>query len=147
MAQILGTGYQRASKASQVTVGGTSLAFSSWKADVDGQDTETTNFESYVLASDTTYREGILGPIVCNITFGGDWDAALNPLEDPPGLYPRDDLANLAFVVNRTDANFWDFPYARLRSAGSGASDVSSAISFDCGGMSQGPFVFPLGSV
>ena len=146
MAEILGTGYQRAGKASQVSVGAADLTFASWQADVSGEDLETTNFESYVLADDTTYKEGILGPIECSLDFGGDWDAGANPLDDPPGLYPRDDLADVAFTVNRGDATFWEFPYVRLRGASSG-SKVGEKVTFTCSGKSQGPFAYPLGSV
>lgn len=145
MAEILNTGFQRAGKASQVNVGAMTLAFASWEAVVEGDDLETTNFESYVLADDWSYKEGILGPIGCNLDFGGDWDAGANPLDDPPGLYPRDDLTDLEFVTNQSDANFWDFPYARLRNATSGAS-WDDKVTFTCSGMSQGPFIFPLGS-
>ena len=143
---LLGTGTQRAGKASQVNVDGTALTFASYNAKVAGQDLETTNFESYVLAEDTTYKEGILGPIECALDFGGDWDAGTNPLDDPPGLYPRDDLPNVEFVTNRGDASFWDFPYVRLRNCASGAAP-DAKVTFTCDGMSQGPFVFPIGSV
>lgn len=137
---------QRAAKAARVQVGADFLTYSSWKVDVSGDDLETTNFESYVLADDTTYKEGVLGPIECAVDFGGDWDAGTNPLDNPPGLYPRDDLADVSLIVNRTDATMWDFPYVRLRGASSGG-EVGGKVTFTCTGKSQGPFVFPIGSV
>ncbi len=127
-------------------VGADTLAFSSWKADVSGKELETTNFNSYVLASDTSFEEGILGTLGCATSFGGDWDAGDNPLDDPPGLFPRDDLADVKYVVNQTDANFWDFAYMRLRTASSGANSANDKITFECSGMNQGPFIFPIGS-
>lgn len=143
--QLLGTGSQRAGKASQVLANGTALAFASWQANVKGTDLVTTNFESYDLATDTTYGEGILGDLNCDLSFGGDWDAAENPLDDPPGLFPRDNLPNLEFVVNQTDANFWSFHYARLRNCSSNAK-WDGKVEFTCDGHNQGVFAFPLGS-
>ena len=144
--ELLNTGYQRAGKASQINADNTELAFGSWDVTIDGQDLETTNFESYTLATDTTYREGILGAIVANLRYGGDWDAHANPLDDPPGMYPRDDFPNLEFVVNQGDATQWTFDYSRIRSSVSGAT-WDGLVTFEVTGMSQGGFDMPAGSV
>lgn len=148
MAQILGTGKQRASKTARVLVGATALTFSSWNLNLTGEDLITTNFESYNVAAANTFREGILGDIgVDNATFGGDWDAGTNPLGTPPGLYPRDDLPNLAFYTSRLDAILWNFPFFRVRTATNGAQVPGGKVTFQSGGSSQGPFTFPVGSV
>ncbi len=146
IAQIIGTGKQRAAKTSRVTVGGTALTFASWESALTGEDYVTTNFESYVAAVDSTFDEGILGPIGCDIKFGGDWDAGKNPLDPPPGLYPRDDLAALLFYTSRLDVVFWNFPFARLRSATNGG-EIAGKVTFAAAGKSQGRFFTPSGSV
>lgn len=144
--QLLGTGIQRAGKTSQVIVNGVTLTFASYEAGVEGQDLETTNFDSYNVADEQTYEEGILGKLKCSLRFGGDWDAGENPLDDPPGLFPRDDLPDLSFVVSRIDLTSWAFPYARIRTSTNGSS-VGDKVTFSCSGMNQGPFSYPSGSV
>lgn len=143
--QLLGTGYQRAGKASKITVTGQILAYSSYEANVEGQDLDTTNFESYDATVDQSYEEGILGVLRCGLTYGGDWDAGLNPLDEPPGLYPRDDLDTLALFTNVNDATYWYFPYSRIRTAVNGSA-VRDKVTFRVTGANQGTFTFPTGS-
>jgi hypothetical protein len=144
--QIIGTGKQRAGKTSRVLVGATPLTFASWEVGLEGEDFPTVNFESYNVAAQETFDEGIMGALASSIRFGGDWDAGTNPLDEPPGLYPRDDLASLGLQVSRLDGVGWSFPYARLRSATCGA-DVKGKVTFNCSGKNQGPFTYPAGSV
>ena len=140
MAQILSTGYQRSGKNSRVITNGTTLNFAKYDVDSSGDDQDTTNFES------DGVEEGILGVQLATISFGGDWDAHANPYDDPPGLYPRDDLPNTYFYPNVTDGLYWLFPYARIRSATNG-SEVRGKVSFNASGKNQGPFTDPTGSV
>lgn len=142
MAQILNTGKQRAGKGSRITVGtgNTRLNHTKWSVNSKADDLDTVNFESLGL------DEGIAGVLGCELAFGGAWDAGLNVLVDPPGLYPRDDLPSLRFYENVTDAQSWLFTYARLRSANNGA-EVRGLVTFDCSGMSQGAFTSPTGQV
>ena len=140
MAEILGTGKQRAGKGSRVAVGTNRLADSKWTANGVGDDLDTNNFES------AGYDEGILGFVGVEIAFGGNWDAGFNAFDDPPGVYPRDDLQNLQFFTNVLDNVGWLFPYARLRSANTGA-EAKGLVTFDASGKSQGPFVQPTGSL
>lgn len=151
MAQILGTGKQRASKTARITItGSAALTYSSWNISLTGEDLITTNFESYNaagLGGGQTFREGILGDVgVDNATFGGDWDAGLNPLGSPPGLYPRDDLAGLSMFMSRIDGVTWNFPFFRVRTATVGAA-MNQKVTFSAGGSSQGIFTWPIGSV
>ncbi len=145
MAQILGTGYQRAGKASAVSVTGTLLAYASWKLGMKIPDYPTTNFSSFSVAAQQSFDEGISGPLGCDISFGGDWDAHNNPL-GTPGLYPRDDLPTVLFIENRTDAVQWSFPYMRVRGSNNSA-EMTGKVAFDVSGLSQGIFTFPVGSV
>ena len=147
--QLLGTGKQRASKTAQIIVGSSALAFASWDVTMNGEDLPTPNFQSYNLAAGQTYDEGILGILSVDVKFGGDWDAGLNPLGSPPGLYVRDDLSNTNFYTSRLDVILWNFPYLRLRSAHNSAAmgGGGGKVAFDVGGKNQGPFTFPTGSV
>jgi hypothetical protein len=155
MAQILGTGYQRAAKLSRVLVNTTPLTFASWEAVLNGDDLNTTNFESYYTpttnSSPNTFDEGILGVIGADLRFGGDWDAHFVPVGNPPGLYPRDDLTNLQFYTARVPGTqapeaAWAFGYARLRSATNGGT-VKDKVTFQCSGKNQGYFAYPASSV
>lgn len=110
-----------------------------------GDDFETTNFESFSVSASETFKEGILGPIESDIKFGGDWDAGTNPFtDDPPGLYPRDDLANVLLYVNRIDGTFWDFAFMRVRGA-TNSADIKGKVLFNIQGKSQGPWLEPAG--
>lgn len=144
--QLLVTGKQRAGKTSRVMTQGAALTYASWKADLKGADLETVNFESYNAVALQTYGEGILGVLDADTSFGGDWDAGTNPLDNPPGLYPRDDLPTTLFYTSRIDVVFWSFPYMRLRSTSCG-SEVKGKVTFSTSGHNQGPFTFPTGSV
>lgn len=139
--QLLGTGKQRSAKTCRIAVGSgpQHLTFASFEVNMKGDDLPTVNFESYNVSDANTFDEGILGKIGCDLRFGGDWDAGTTPIPDPPGLYPRDDLSNLLFIVNRTDSTQWDFPYARLRSSTNGG-EVNGKVTFQCSGMNQGFF-------
>lgn len=143
---LIATGTQRAGKASRIEIGVANLAFASWSVDLKGDDLETVNFESYDLATGNSYGEGILGVLSADVRMGGDWDASQNPLDDPPGLYPRDDLQSVNFVDNRVDATEWTFAYMRIRSATNG-TDVKGKVTFSASGHNQGTFSFPSGSV
>ena len=150
MAQILATGWQRASKSSRVSVGGTALAFASWQAQVKGTDLSTNNFLSYDAANGEAYDEGILGFLHCSGSYGGDWDASVNPIDftanTPPGLYPRDNLANVELYTSIVDNVFWDFPYQRIRGCTVGVSSADDKVTFLVDNyMSQGIFDFPTG--
>lgn len=140
MAEILGTGKQRAGKNSRVSVNGDVLAFAKWNVDSKGDNLDTTNFTS------EGYDEGILGIESADISFGGNWDAGENPYDDPPGLYPRDDLPDVLFYENVTDNVLWNFDFIRIRSARNGA-EVRGLVTFECSGMNQGSFTDPTGSV
>jgi hypothetical protein len=144
--ELLGTGKQRAMKAAQITVGGTALTFASWEIVLNIDDYSTVNFESWDDAEQESFDEGISGIFGCDIKFGGDWDAGTNFFDDPPGLFPRDDLADVEFVENVDDAVQWTFPFIRLRSSTNGG-DIHNKVAFNCSGKNQGIFELPTGSV
>ncbi len=146
---LISTGKQRAAKASRIKVGQTILAFSSWDVKLNINDLVTVNFTSYLpnaTPQPQSFDEGISGVLGADLTFGGDWDAGTNPYGDPPGLYPRDDLATVAFYENVTDNTSYAFPYVRLRAASNGAA-IDQKVTFSCSGKNQGSFSIPTISV
>jgi len=144
--ELLGTGIQRAAKTSKVLVSTQPLTFASYEASLTGDDLQTVNFQSYDNARQETFDEGIMGVLYCAVRFGGDWDAGTNPLDDPPGLFPRDDLPHVQFFTDFLDAVDWDFPLIRVRTATNGGT-VKDKVTFDVDGKNQGPFDHPAGSV
>lgn len=140
---ISGTGTQRAAKTSRVTVGSQNLAYASWEAASRVADLPTTNFESYNATDAETYEEGIGGVLGCDFKFGGSWDAATKPTANPPGLYPRDDLASVSLVTSRTDGTAWAFAYARIRGV-SNSGSVEGLVLFNItDAKNQGRFTRP----
>lgn len=116
------------------------MKHSKFDVDYTTNDLDTVNFES------SGYGEGISSILDASLSFGGDWDAGANPYDNPPGIYPRDDLPNLRFYTNVSDGQNWLFTYARLRSARNG-SEVRGKVTFEASGMNQGSFTAPSGSV
>ena len=149
MPAIISTGAQRAAKLSRVQVGSQNLAMASWEATAQGADLPTVNFESYNPATGETYAEGLYGVLSCDGRFGGAWDAGGGGAggskftANPPGLYVRDDLANVRLFVNRTDSTYWDFIYMRIRGVNNSAA-VEGLVLFNVSDFkNQGRFVYP----
>lgn len=138
MAEILtGTGAQRSGKTAKVTVNGEAIVLQSYNVQQRGDDLDTVNFES------EGYDEGILGIEGLDWNFRGDWNASRTPWTDPPGIYPRDDLAHLRFFLHTDGAQErWYMRYARVRSANNGA-EVRGKVTYEAGGKSQGVFLTP----
>ena len=151
MPAILSTGAQRAAKLSRISVGGMNLAMASWEATMTGADLPTVNFESYNAVQAETFDEGLMGVVSCNGRYGGAWDAGGGGAggskftADPPGLYPRDNLATVLFYVSRAgfDGTAWNFPYQRIRGVGISAA-VEGLVLFNVTDFkNQGRFVYP----
>lgn len=128
-------------------MGGTALVFTSWSAKESTNDLPTNNFECFDTTTQESFDQGIHGFNKAEVSFGGDWDAGANFCDDPPGLYPRDDLATVTFYVNRNDATTWLFPYLRVRGVSNGGQ-IDNLVTFTVeSAMSQGPYTRPTGSV
>ena len=140
---LLGTGTQRASKLSRVQVGSQFLVYASFEASATGADIPTTNFESYNVPDAQTYEEGILGILRSDFKFGGLYDFGNKPFGNPPGLYPRDDLATVNLINSRTEGTQWSYTYARIRSA-TNSGTVEGGVAFNItDAKNQGRFTFP----
>ena len=141
--QILGTGTQRASKTSRVQIGAQSLTFASYEATATGVDLPTTNFESYNVPNAQTFAEGIMGVLGSDFKFGGAWDAGTKPTANPPGLFPRDDLANVVLTTSRLDGTAWSYPFSRIRSI-TNSGTVDALVLFNVAdAKNQGIFSYP----
>ncbi len=150
MAQILGTGMQRAGTGSAVAVEDLELFQTKWTANCRAAELDTTNFRSFSSAQNISWSEGIYGIWSSDWSFSGDWAADQNMLSPdfPPGVFPRDDLQTLALIINVIDnpPQLWGYPYARVRSAES-SSQVDGKISISASGMNQGEFEPPAGNI
>lgn len=134
-------GKQRAAKNSRVQVVATNLRAANWRVTRRGDDLDTSNFES------TGQEQGTIGFEVSEWSLGGDWDAQQNAFDNPPGLYPRDDLGTIRFYENVTDNVFHLITVSRVLSAENGA-EVKGKVTFTANGKSQGTGVtLPTGSV
>ena len=140
---LLGTGTQRAAKTSRVLVGSTFLTFASFEATATGAEIPTTNFSSYNAARAESFAEGIMGVLSSDFKFGGGWDAGFRPTQNPPGLYPRDDLATVQLMTSRLEGTIWDYPLARIRSV-TNSGEVEGIVAFNVtDAKNQGPFSYP----
>jgi hypothetical protein len=136
-------GKMRAGKNSRFQVAAANLCAANWKMTWAGDDLNTTNFES------AGADQGTIGIIRTDWSVGGDWNAAVNAFDSPPGLYPRDDLGAIRAYENVTDNVGHYLPVNRVISAENGA-DVKDKVTFSATGKAQGVTMLvglPTGSV
>lgn len=130
----------RAGKGGRTTVSSTTMTNSEWSCTHQGDNLDTTNFES------NGFQEGIIGIQRLDWSVKATWNAAQNPMDDPPGLYPRDDGSSMYLYTNRTDAKSFSMPLFRCVSSTIRAT-ATAKVEFDSSGSSQGGFSIPAGSV
>jgi hypothetical protein len=76
-----------------------------------------------------------------------DWDAAANPMDDPPGLYPGAVLTDLSLYLDEAataQGPFWDMPKALILGTPMNAM-VDALIHLTVNGANKGPFGRPTG--
>lgn len=132
-------GKMRAGKNARATVAGTNMRKTDWETDFQADDIDSTNFES------GGFDQGTVGITSCPWTLKGPWDASLNDYDDPPGLYPRDDLGLVRLYTNTGDNVFWNLPNNRVLSAKNSVS-VRQLVMFEASCKTQGSFSRPTGS-
>lgn len=134
-------GHFRAAKGSRVSVEATILKKSTWEVTYRGDDLDTTTFESQ------GFEQGTIGIVGLDWSLGANWDAQQNNLDDPPGLFPRDNLGTVIFFENVSDNVFWNIPVNRVISSKNGA-EVRALVTFSSEGKSNGTGIAqPTGSV
>jgi len=132
-------GKQRAGKGARLQIGGTNLNAKTANVTERGDDLDTTNFEAQ------GFETGTIGVQVCEQEIESDWDAGRNYYDNPPGIYPRDDLANVVIYENVNDGRFWSFPTSRVLSSRNIIS-VRPLVGFNWSGKSNGTYTRPTGS-
>ena len=134
-------GHFRAGKGSRVSVESTVLRKSTWEVTLRGDDLDTTTFES------SGIDQGTIGIVGIDWTMGANWDAQANNFDDPPGLFPRDNLGTVIFFENVSDNVFWSLPQSRVISSKNGA-EVRGLVTFSSEGKLNGPgYAQPTGSI
>ena len=124
-------GHMRAGKNARVQVAGTNLRRSNWRYTYRADDLDTSNFEG------NGWEQGTIGLLLIEWSLSGDWDAQNPDFADPPGLFPRDNLGDVKFYSNVSDAGITDVPANRVLSAENGA-EVRGKVTFSASGKSQG---------
>lgn len=130
----------RAGKLGGVTITTQVLAMLEWAVTNRGADLDTSNFESNGI------EEGLVGMIGADWSIRANWDAAKNPLDDPPGLFPRDNGTDMKLAVNKVDDKGYIFPFWRCLNSKI-TTTTTGLVTFDADGKNQGPFTAPTGSV
>jgi len=126
----------RAGKNSRIIVAGATLNLNEYSADERADDLDLTNFESGGV------EEGTDGIHVVEFSVKGSWDGGRNPYGDPPGIYPRDNLAGVFLYINVADNVKWSLPKVRILSARN-SSAVRQLVNFEASGKSNGPYTRP----
>ncbi len=126
----------RAGKTSRITAGGTALTRNTYRVTHSGTREMTTNFEC------NGFRQAVLGDEGLDWTISGDWDADQNPVDDPPGFYPREDGANLVIYTRVSDGDNYNMPIYFVTS-GELSSSATGKVSVSATGASQGTFTIP----
>ncbi len=135
------SGTFRAGKTSRIRVAGNqNLTQGEYSVKDKGENLDTTNFES------NGYSEGLIGILEADFSLSGHWDAAVNPLVDPPGLFPRDDGPQIQLYTKVADNVFYNFPITRIIEADLN-STAKGLVEFSVpSGMSQGTYTRPAGN-
>jgi hypothetical protein len=128
----------RPGKYSRVMVGANAIWAKDAPVTFEGGDLDTVTFEN------DGFDTGTIGIYAAGSTVRGIWNADDNVFDEPPGIYPRDDLADVNIFLNVTDSTFWDFPFMRVISSNSGTA-VRDLVSFDFHVKNQGIFTPPTG--
>ena len=131
---------QRSGKGGRVQWNGTNLVLKKWSVTEYGDDLDTTNFESGGV------EEGKTGVTRVEFSFEGDWDAARNPFDSPPAIYPRDDGGPCKLYENVTDNVYWNFPVVRVLSA-TNSAEARGLVAFSASCKNNGTYTRPTGSV
>lgn len=134
-------GHFRAAKGSRASVEGVVLRKSTWEVTYRGDDLDTTTFES------AGFDQGTIGIVGIDWSLGANWDAQANNLDDPPGLFPRDNLGPVILFENVSDNVFWNIGQSRVISSKNGA-EVRGLVTFSTEGKSNGTGILqPTGSI
>jgi hypothetical protein len=133
-------GHARAGKGSRVQANGVNMMQTDWRAIWRGDDLDTSNFEAQ------GFEQGMIGFQVIEFNSNGWWNAAVNPLDAPPGIFPQDLFPNQFFFTSTGDGSFWFLPFSRILSCENGGVNAKGLVPFAWSGKSNGSFSVPTGS-
>lgn len=125
-----------AGKKGRIEVAGSRLALQEFDATEQGDDIDATSFES------NGFDAGLVGIKGCAINMKGLWDSAKNPRTDPPGITPRDDLANVVCTLSTVAQKKWTLPLARVLSS-KNTVPVRQAVTFEAAMKSNETYTGP----
>lgn len=129
----------RSGKTGRTKVGSQTLTHKQWSTRYHGVRLGVENFES------NGWNEGLIGFRGLDWTLGANWDATKNPLDDPPGLYPRDNGTSMQLYTSTSDDKSWSIPFW-LCEESTISVDATGLVTFDAKGQSQGEVTPPTGS-
>jgi hypothetical protein len=122
-----------------VSIGGTELGVIGFSVSERGEDHDTTNSRSQG-------TEGTVGWVDAEIKLEMNWDASLNPMDDPPNIVPGAILDNVSGWINTIDNTFFHFDQARVIDAEIPIR-IRDLIKYNCTLRNHGIWVDPTGSV
>lgn len=129
----------RAGKNSRVQVNGTNMTSTRWSTTLRADDLDTTNFENVSInlqGAQAVAESGLIGVQGLDWEIGTLWDAGQNPMSDPPGLYMRDDGANMKLFTNVADNKYWYLPTWRCFNSRS-ETTARGLVMFSASGKAQ----------
>lgn len=134
------SGKFRSGKNSRIIVEGSTLSHSEWGLDYRGERLDTRNFES------EGWDEALIGFRGVDWSTRGLWDAGLNIVDDPPGLYPRDDGEDMECIPATSDLISWQLAFWLCQTSNHRAS-ATGLVEIDASGTSQSVVTPIAGSV
>jgi hypothetical protein len=127
---------RRAGKNGRMQVNGVILLARLWEVTETAGEIDDTNFDN------ASFESGTVGTLGLRIRFELLWNAAAVPLQEPAGLYPRADLADVKLYENVADAQFWWLPLARVLDCVNGVP-VRGIITYTGSLKNQGVYIRP----
>jgi len=137
-------GFPLTGKDGRISIGGTTLALSSWSVKSDANGIEFTNFTSVAdrNGEPTLFYEGTTGKKTLEFTVKGMWDADENPMDDPPNLDAGSLLDTVVLYVSVTNDIGWTIPEAIVLSTPV-TNEVNGKVEFEASCKATGQFYRP----
>ncbi len=143
----------RSGKGARISVAGLPLTQAVWEVHETGVKLPTNNFECFTTALGSTgngggrsFTQGLIGFETATGKCTGNWNQAINPFDDPPGLYNRDDGPLIVCMFNVIDENNYEFPETLLYDCADVKCNCEGLISYDFAWENQGEYARPQGT-
>lgn len=126
-------------KLAKTTVNGTDINGDGWSVDPTAERQDVTSTRT------GGYRGVITGIRGATFTMTLSWDAAANPMDNPPSLKAGTTLTNVKLYLNDVTSPFWSFPIAKVLGTPM-ETKVGDTLKLTVNCESDGPFVEPTGN-